>query len=119
MRRLAAALAMGGAGALAFAAGARMCEVPPYVGLIPPATTIAYESPVCSLLADGADSPRANDQWATLVSRFGPLDYVGGYSYGSVVTMNGQAVGYALAEDSDIWSDPSCLTFSLPERFGS
>ena len=78
-------------------------------------------APVCSLMADGADSPSYDGHMAALVESYGPLDYVGdsktpGHGYGSLRTMSGVTVGYRSAEDSDTWSDPSCLTFrSVPE----
>ena len=74
-------------------------------------------APSCTLLADGADSPNADAQWAALVATHGTLDYVGGYSYGTVYAVDGgYAVGFAAAEDSDIWSDPSCLTTTTTHR---
>ena len=74
-------------------------------------TAVTVErAPSCTVLADGADSPNADAQWAALVAEHGTLDYVGGYSYGTVYAVDGgYAIGYSLAEDSDIWSDPSCL----------
>lgn len=67
-------------------------------------------APSCTLLASGADSPDADAQWAALVAEHGTLDYVAGYTYGTVYAVDGgYAIGYSLAEDSDIWSDPSCL----------
>lgn len=74
-------------------------------------TAVTVErAPLCTLLADSTDSPDADAQWAALVAEHGTLDYVGGYSYGTVYAVDGgYAVGFAAAEDSDIWSDPSCL----------
>lgn len=79
--------------------------------LIPTATLERVAEPVCSLLADGADSPDADAQWAALVAEHGTLDYVAGYTYGTVYAVDGgYAIGYSLAEDSTIWSDPSCMS---------
>lgn len=74
-------------------------------------TAVTVErAPSCTLLADGADSPNADAQWAALVAEHGTLDYVAGYTYGTVYAVDGgYAVGFAAAEDSTIWSDPACL----------
>ena len=75
-------------------------------------TAVTVERPaVCTLLADGADSPDADAQWSALVATHGTLDYVAGYTYGTVYAVDGgYAIGYSLAEDSTIWSDPSCMS---------
>ena len=74
-------------------------------------TAVTVErAPLCTMLADSTDSPNADAQWAALVAEHGTLDYVAGYTYGTVYAVDGgYAIGYSLAEDSDIWSDPSCL----------
>lgn len=78
-------------------------------------TAVTVErAPLCTMLADSTDSPNADAQWAALVADLGTLDYVGGYSYGTVYAVDGgYAIGYSLAEDSTIWSDPACLA-SVP-----
>ncbi len=75
-------------------------------------TAVTVErAPLCTMLADSTDSPNADAQWAALVAEHGTLDYVGGYSYGTVYAVDGgYAIGYSLAEDSTIWSDPACLS---------
>ena len=75
-------------------------------------TAVTVErAPSCTILADSADHPDADAQWAALVAEHGTLDYVGGYSYGTVYAVDGgYAIGYSLAEDSTIWSDPSCMS---------
>lgn len=74
-------------------------------------TAVAVDrAPSCTMLADSTDSPNADAQWAALVAEHGALDYVGGYTYGTVYAVDGgYAIGYSLAEDSTIWSDPACL----------
>ena len=75
-------------------------------------TAVTVErAPSCTVLADGADSPNADAHWAALVAEHGTLDYVAGYTYGTVYAVDGgYAIGYSLAEDSTIWSDPSCMS---------
>lgn len=75
-------------------------------------TAVTVErAPSCTVLADGADSPNADAEWAALVATHGTLDYVAGYTYGTVYAVDGgYAIGYSLAEDSTIWSDPSCMS---------
>ena len=75
-------------------------------------TAVTVErAPSCAVLADGADSPNADAEWAALVATHGTLDYVAGYTYGTVYAVDGgYAIGYSLAEDSTIWSDPSCMS---------
>ena len=73
-------------------------------------------TPVCSLMADGADSPSYDEHMAKLTESFGPLDYVGdslsdGTGYGTLRTESGEKVGFRSAEDSDTWDHPSCLSF--------
>ena len=78
-------------------------------------TAVTVErAPLCTMLADSTDSPNADAQWAALVAEHGTLDYVAGYTYGTVYAVDGgYAVGFAAAEDSTIWSDPACLA-SVP-----
>lgn len=73
-------------------------------------------TPVCSLMADGTDSPSYDEHMAKLTESFGPLDYVGdsksaGTGYGTLRTESGETVGYRVEEDSDTWDHPSCLSF--------
>lgn len=81
-------------------------------------TAVTVErAPLCTMLADSTDSPNADAQWAALVATHGTLDYVAGYTYGTVYAVDGgYAVGFAAAEDSTIWSDPSCLTTTTTHR---
>ena len=99
-------------GAALYGCGAYTLAAVPTTAPAAIGTAVTVERPaVCTLLADGADSPDADAQWAALVAEHGTLDYVGGYSYGTVYAVDGgYAIGYSLAEDSTIWSDPSCMT---------
>ena len=114
----AAALVLGLAiGAALYGCGAYTLATPTRtVATIGTAETVE-RAPSCTVLADGADSPDADAQWAALVAEHGTLDYVAGFTYGTVYAVDGgYAIGYSLAEDSDIWSDPSCLTTTTTHR---
>ena len=97
-------------GAFLYGCGAYTLATPTRTAATIGTAVTVERAPSCTVLADGADSPNADAQWAALVATHGTLDYVGGYSYGTVYAVDGgYAIGYSLAEDSTIWSDPSCL----------
>ena len=114
----AAALVLGLAiGAALYVCGAYTLATPTHAAATIGTAVTVERAPSGTLLADGADSPDADAEWAALVAEHGTLDYVGGYSYGTVYAVDGgYAVGFAAAEDSDIWSDPSCLTTTAAFR---
>ena len=103
----AAALVLGLAiGAALFGCGAYTLATPTHAAATIGTAVTVERAPLCTMLADSTDSPNADAQWAALVAEHGTLDYVSG----TIVTTAGEPIGYSLAEDSDIWSDPSCLT---------
>lgn len=97
-------------GAAMFGCGAYTLATPARTAATIGTAVTVERAPLCTMLADSTDSPNADAQWAALVAEHGTLDYVGGYSYGTVYAVDGgYAIGYSLAEDSTIWSDPSCM----------
>lgn len=60
----------------------------------------------CILIA-----PMMSEQvWNDLTSTWGPLDYIGGNPGKVIAPEHGDAVlGYAAAEDSDLWNLPECV----------
>ena len=114
----AAALVLGlTIGAALYGCGAYTLATPTRTAATIGTAVTVERAPSCTLLADGADSPDADAQWAALVATHGTLDYVAGYTYGTVYAVDGgYAIGYSLAEDSTIWSDPSCLTTTTTHR---
>ncbi len=107
----AAALVLGLAiGAALYGCGAYTLATPTRTPTSIGTAVTVERAPSCTVLADSADSPNADAEWAALVATHGTLDYVAGYTYGTVYAVDGgYAIGYSLAEDSTIWSDPSCL----------
>lgn len=113
-----AALVLGLAiGAALYGCGAYTLATPTRTAATIGTAVTVERAPLCTMLAGGADSPDADAQWAALVAEHGTLDYVAGYTYGTVYAVDGgYAIGYSLAEDSDIWSDRSCLTTTTTHR---
>lgn len=104
-------------GAAMFGCGAYTLATPTRTAATIGTAVTVERAPSCTMLADSADSPNADAQWAALVAEHGTLDYVAGYTYGTVYAVDGgYAIGYSLAEDSTIWSDPSCMTTTTTHR---
>ena len=108
----AAALVLGlTIGAALYGCGAYTLATPTRTAATIGTAVTVERAPSCTMLADSADSPNADAQWAALVAEHGTLDYVAGYTYGTVYAVDGgYAVGFAAAEGSTIWSDPSCMS---------
>lgn len=65
-------------------------------------TTVVEAELTCIRIA-----PRENlEAWADLVRVWGTLDYDGGTIY---AVNSGTIIGYAAAEDDDIWNLPQCI----------
>lgn len=73
-----------------------------------PAPSTTTSAPCAKILPSSDEDPEGL-AWAQAVESHGTLDYVGTrYGYGMVITMDGTPLGYALSEDSSVWSTPAC-----------
>jgi hypothetical protein len=70
------------------------------------------------VLLPSSDDDLDGNAWAEAVESYGTLDYVGGHEYGTVVTMSGQVIGYALAEDSTVYTTAACALSNGPGYHG-